>query len=119
MNTEDERLFNDFATFNKWQIMNGTKVNNGVTEPSIYITEVKLKKAFSNISKEGIENLFDKELNEVSLKVHREKLNKKLAMIAKEHLFLALKIFIETDDLDGCAEYVLNCKSHREPDENY
>ena|ERR1700748_2137383 len=119
MYNEESRLFNHFPALNSWQVANGMKVNDNGTELSVYITEVKLKKAFKNISDEGIENLFNKELNKISLERHREKLNRKVSTLDKEHLFIALKILLDAEDLDGCAEYILKCKQLRNPDEHY
>jgi len=105
-----EEIFNNHAAFNRFQVMNGMKVTEATNQLSAYITEVKLKKAYKQISDEEIENLFDKEMSQVAIKRHREKLEKKLTALHKWQLFRALRIYIDDEDIEGSAKYVLNCK---------
>jgi hypothetical protein len=103
-------MMDNHAAFNRWQVMQGTRVNESGTEPSVYITEVKLKKIFRKLSNEGVENLFEREMSLIAVERHREFLEKKLASLDKTQLFAALNMFIQDEDIDKCATYVLNCK---------
>ena len=106
----EKNIFDDHAAFNRWKVTEGMNVNESGTEPSVYITEIKLKKLFRKISNEGIENLFDKEMSLIAIERHRQLLEKKLASLEKWQLLWALSIYLTKDDIDRCAAYVLNCK---------
>ena len=67
----EKNIFDDHAAFNRWKVTEGMNVNESGTEPSVYITEIKLKKLFRKISNEGIENLFDKEISLLPMKGKR------------------------------------------------
>lgn len=105
-----EEIFDNHAAFNRFQVMNGMKVTEATNQVSAYITEVKLKKAYRQISDEEIENLFDQEMTPIAIKRHREKLEKKLSKLHKWQLIKALRIYIDDEDIEGSAQYVLNCK---------
>src|ERR1700758_2798980 len=105
-----EEIFNSHSAFNRFQAT-GMRVSESTNEPSAYITEVKLKKAFKRISDEDIENLFDKEMSKVAIAKHREKLEKKLSALQKWQLTTALNIYINEEDIEKCAKYVLGCKN--------
>jgi hypothetical protein len=107
-----EKHFDSHELFNKWQSLHGMRPSTGGTKPSVYISEVKLKKAFNLIRDEYIEDLFDKEMGKVEIKIHREKLVDKLESLHSWQLFTAVEILI-TDGMGAfqAADFVLGCKS--------
>lgn len=113
-----EEIFNSHSAYNRFQTMHGMKVCESTNEPSAYITEVKLKKAFKRISDEDIEDLFEKEMSKVAIQKHREKLDNKLGTLQKWQMNKALSIYIDDEDTEACAKYVLGCKnSNKKPQE--
>jgi len=114
---EEEKFFDSHSAFNRYQTMYGMRICESGTEPSAYITEVKLKKAFKRISDEDIENLFEKEMSRVAVQKHREKLDKKLGTLQKWQKITALNIYIGEEDIEKSAKYVLRCKNSNKKSE--
>jgi hypothetical protein len=86
-----------------------TAMSTGGTKPSVYISEIKLKKAFGLLKDEYLEDLFDKEMSRIAIQRHREKLIDKLESIHAWQLFRALEIYLERGGYEA-AEFVLMCK---------
>jgi len=113
----ENRIFDDHAAFNRFQVMQGMRMNEGGTEPSVYVTEVKLKKMFASLHDEIIAEIFGKkELNPIAAQRHREKLINKLEILPKENLFTALNIYLR-DEIELCGKYVLACKRTKKESE--
>jgi hypothetical protein len=113
----ENKIFDDHQAFNRFQVMQGMRVNESGTEPSMYITEVKLKKMFASLCDEIIAEIFVKdELNPIAAQRHREMLMKKVESLPKENLFTALNIYLR-DELELCGKYVLACKRTRKESE--
>lgn len=103
-------IFDDPSAYNRFRVMNGFSIIQCEVSPSVYISELKLKKAYRRICDEEIENLAGKEMNRVAIKRYRERLEKKLGTLHKWQLFRALSIYIDDEDIEGSAAYVLQCK---------
>lgn len=107
---EDKNFLDNHAAFNRFQVMTGARISESGTEPSVYITEIKLKKMFASLCDEVIADIFGKpELNPIAAQRHREQLIKKLETLPKENLFTALNLYLR-DDTELCGKYVLAFK---------
>lgn len=115
---ERKSLFDDHVAFNRWQVMEGMRVNESGTNLSVYITEIKLKKAYKLISDEEIENLVGSELSKPAIKRQREKLEKKLCSLRDWQLFKAFSIYFDDKNIEASAAYVLSCKRMDKKQEN-
>jgi len=110
-------IFDNHGAFNRFQVMTGTRVNDSGTEPSVYITEVKLRKMFASLHDELIADIFGKaELNPIAARWHKEQLIQKLTGLGKEKLFTALNIYLR-DEIVLCGKYVLACKKTKKDTE--
>ena len=104
-----EHIFlENYSAYNRFLNQVGLKQTENTTEPSEYITLVKMKKLFRNLSQEEIEDLFEKEMNLISLKIHREKLETKLFSLKKWQLFRAFKMTSVL--VSAAALYVIGCR---------
>jgi hypothetical protein len=104
----EKRIFEDHSACNRFMMMEGLNQHEATTQMSEYITGVKLKKLFNAFSKEEVENLFNKEMSDIAVKRHKEKLNKKLANLQKWQVFHAFAISAESH-LES-AQFVLAAK---------
>jgi hypothetical protein len=115
-----DKVFDSHELFNKWQVLEGNKVNSGGIAPSIYITEIKLRKAFRDFSPEEIWDLYKADkinFNLVGADEKRKKLFAKITDLHDWQLFRALEILIDIGRLE-CAQFViLSLKSDMQPDE--
>ena len=101
-------ILENHSAYNRFKTSQGLNQCENTTEPSEYITYVKIKKLFAKLSQEEIENLFDKEMSLIALARHREKLEQKLYNLHKWQLFKAFKMC--KDYIYEAAIYVIGCK---------
>jgi|GEM_PF-6839258 len=101
-------ILENHSAYNRFKTSQGLNQCENSTEPSEYITYVKIKKLFATLSRVEIENLFNKEMSDIAVKRHREKLEQKLNSLQKWQLFRAFKIC--TDYIYEAAAYILRCK---------
>lgn len=87
-------IFDNHSAFNRYQSIDGMRVNNGATKPSIYITEIKLKNALRDLSNIEIQDIFEKEMPDYNCDIHREKLKKKIASLQEWQILKALSILL-------------------------
>lgn len=111
----EPKILDDHAAFNRFQVMEGWRVDESGTSPSVYITEVKLKKLFSRLGEEELKSLFSKTqpLSELAISRHREKVCKKLSQLPDEKILTALNLFLRHEDIELCARYVLACSLNK------
>lgn len=107
----EPKILDDHAAFNRFQVMQGRRLNESGTKPSIYITEVKLKKLFNGLFESELRSLFKigKPMNEVAIARFRKKLCDKLELISDDRILTALNIYLRHEDGELCARYVLEC----------
>lgn len=105
----DNSIFDNHAAFNRYQSIDGMRVNNGATKPSIYITEIKLKNALRDLTDVELEDIFEKEMTSYNCDIHREKLKKKIVLLHEWQLLKALSILLE-DGKYYSIVYVNQCK---------
>lgn len=101
--------YENHQSFNKHLSIEGFRINTSGNKPSVFITEVKLRRAVRELSDISIEDLFDKEMSEVAILLHREKLIKKIERLLHWQLMKALNILLRDGNLDAI-EFVLKSK---------
>lgn len=107
--------YENHQSFNKHLSIEGFRINTSGTKPSVYITEVKLRRAVRELADTSIEDLFDKKMSEVAINLHREKLHKKIERLLYWQLITALNIILRDGNYDAI-EFVLKCKRNdKEP----
>ncbi len=104
-----DNTFENHSAFNRHMSIDGNRVNNGVTKPSIYITCVKLKRAIKELSDIEVEDLFEKEMGMVELLQCRNKLVEKMERLFNWQILKALDILL-TDGRYDALVYILKCK---------
>ncbi len=104
-----DETFDNHAAFNRYQSIDGMRVSNGATKPSIYITEIKLKNALRDLTDVEIEDIFDKEMTSYNCTIHRARLKEKIAILHEWQLLKALSILLE-DGKYYSIVYVNQCK---------
>lgn len=101
--------FENHQFFNRHQSIEGFRINTSGTKPSLYITEVKLKKAVGELSHMDIEDIFEDEMTEVGVAFHRDKLLARINGLHDWQLLAALDILITVGRIEAIT-YVKNCK---------
>ncbi len=111
MNTDnlENRVFDNHSAFNHYQSIQGMRQSECTIRPSLYISDLKMKKAFKNLTDDELKTLF-KQFNAgiLGIRVLREKLEQKLNDLYDWQTFMAL-INLMKEDNYKCAEYVLKC----------
>lgn len=107
--------YENHQAFNRHLSLNGFRVNNSGTEPSMYITRVKLRRAVKEVSNTSIEEIFDNEMPEAKIKQHREKLLNKIDRMLQWQLLVALNTLLRDGNYDTVL-YISKCRrSDKEP----
>ena len=105
----NDGTFDNHAAFNRYQSIEGMRVSNGATKPSIYITEIKLKNALRDLTDIEIEDIFDKEMTDYNCSIHRAKLKEKIAILHEWQLLKALSLLLDEGKYDSIL-FVQKCK---------
>jgi len=105
----ENRIFDNHAAYNHYQSMQGMRQSECAIRPSLYISELKMKKAFKRLTDDEIKELF-KQPNAgiLGIPILREKLEAKLVDLIDWQTFVALIHLMKYDNYK-CAEYVLKC----------
>ena len=105
----------NYQSFNRHLSIDGFRVDTSGTKPSLYITRVKLRRAVKEISDMSIEEIFDNEMSEAEIKLHREKLITKIERLPHWQVFTALNILLRDGNFDT-VQFIYKCKrSDKEP----
>lgn len=107
----ESNMFDKHEILTRFRIVEAVWFDDKSIKPSVYITEIKLRKAFKDFTEEEIEDLFEMEFlgSRPALDRHRKKLNEKIELLHDWQLFKALEILLEVGRIE-CAEYVIKCK---------
>lgn len=109
-NTEDySKIFDNHASFNRFQSVSGMRQVEIATKPSIYITEVKLKKALQELSDIEIENIYDNEMTRYRIRLKRDSISKKISSLQEWQLLKALNLLIHIGRIESI-EFITKCK---------
>lgn len=112
----NDETFENHALYNKFLSIQGMRVNESGTKPSIYITEIKLKKAIKELPAMQIEELFDNEMSLIGIEFQRNKLMAKVESFEEWQLLHALNILLK-DGKFYAVKYILESKrSDKKPD---
>ncbi len=101
--------FENPALYSQYLALEGMRVSAGATKPSVYITELKLKKALASLSDVDIENIFNKEMTPIACKHKREKLIGKMEVLQEWQLFTLLEILVEYGRIEAIT-YLKKCR---------
>ncbi|MBK6834038.1 MAG: hypothetical protein IPG89_07110 [Bacteroidetes bacterium] len=108
-NDVNDKTFNNHSMYNNYLSLGGMRQNDSGTKPSLYITEVKLRKALKELSDIEIENIYEKEMSNYNCKIHRNKLIDKIESLHDWQLLAALSILLDVGRYESIL-YVKNCK---------
>ncbi len=101
--------FENPALYSQYLALEGMRVSEGATKPSVYITEFKLKKALASLSDVDIENMFNKEMSSIACQHKREKIIKKMEILQEWQLFTALTLLIEYGRIEAIT-FIKKCR---------
>jgi len=101
--------YENHEAFNRHLSLEGYRVNGSGTSPSVYITEVKLKRAIKELSDKEIEDVFDNEMTPHQIRIHREKLIRKMESLQKWQLLKALEILLTEGRIESVS-FISKCK---------
>jgi hypothetical protein len=111
----ENNIFDDHAAYSRYLSIEGMRVNDSGTKPSIYITEIKLKRAIKEMSHANMEEINNKELSSPAVQRNKEVLLSKIENLQEWQLLQALHILIELGRIE-CVTYISLCKkSDKEP----
>lgn len=106
----ENRTFDNHAALNRYQNLYGMKPSEKAIRPSLYISDLKMKKAFKTLSDEEIKTLYRKPNAQLlGIRLLRENLEDRLKPLMDWQTFLAL-IHLLRDGNYACAEFVLKCR---------
>lgn len=105
----ENRTFENHSAFNHYLSIQGMRPSECATRPSLYICDLKMKKAFKTLTDDEIKQLF-KQPNAgiLGIPLLREKLETKLNDLMDWQTFIALINLLHYGNY-YCAEYVLKC----------
>lgn len=106
----EDNIFDNPARLNHYQVYEGMRATEQAMRPSIYITCMKLRKAFKLFTDLEIEELYGEEMGILGIKVHKEKLDEKLEDLHDWQLFYALYLLINEEGTFEAAKFIINCK---------
>lgn len=111
----EPKVLDDHSAFNRYQVMQGMRVDEAGTKPSVYITEIKLKKVFNRLGEHELKRVFeyDQPLSKVAIGLYQKKLYKKLEKLQEEQVLTALNIYLREEDGELCAKYVMACSVNK------
>lgn len=95
--------------------MEGMRVNESGTKPSIYITEIKFKKLFKTLRIDALKRIFHLkgELSEIAVDRYQKKLIDKMERISEQQVLTALNIYLRDEDAELIADYIWHCSIDR------
>lgn len=115
---DEHPIFDNHAAFNRYLVYENKRPVDTNTTPSVYISEMKIRKGFARLLDTEIEDLHGDEFNDPAILRLRRELNEKLENLHKWQLFDALYIFVDRGNY-ACAEYVLRCRHDDKKPERY
>jgi hypothetical protein len=106
----EDNIFDNPARLNHYQVFEGMRASEPATRPSVYISCLKLRKAFKTFTDVEMQDLYDEELGILGLRVYREKLSEKLEEVHDWQLFYALYLLINEEGAYEAAKFIINSK---------
>lgn len=107
----ENQILDNYAAYNRWQVMEGMRTNESGVKPSVYITEIKFKKLFKTLDKHELKRIFSlkKDLDKLAIERHQKKLSDKIEKISEDQILTALNIYIRHEDVEIAATYIWSC----------
>jgi len=111
----ESKILDDHSAFNRYQVMQGMRVNESGTKPSVYITEIKLKKVFNKLKEDELKRVFvsDLPLSKIAQERYQKRIGKKLEKLSENQILTALNIYLREEDGELCAKYVMACSINK------
>lgn len=106
----EENIFDSHAQLNHFMVYEGARISTPAIRPSVYISCLKLKKAFKSFTDIEIEDLFNEEMGVLGIKKHREKLEDMLDDLQDWQLFYALYLLINEEGALEAAKFIITAK---------
>jgi hypothetical protein len=104
-----DNTFENHSAFNRHMSIDGNRLSTDATKPSIYISCVKLRRAVKELSDIDVEEIFENEMSDVAIKLHREKLITKIERLMNWQVLAALDILLIDGNFDAIV-FVSKCK---------
>lgn len=102
-------IFDNPALLNRYQSIDGMRQSNSCIRPSLYICDLKMKKAFLKLTDDEIKELFKQPNAEIlGIKLLRESLENKLIELQDWQTFVGLIELLKNGNYD-CGAYILSC----------
>lgn len=105
----ENRVFDNHAAYNHYLSIQGMRPSECAIRPSLYISDLKMKKAFKTLTDEEIKELFKQPKAEfLGIRVLREQLEKKLEDLMDWQTFVGLINLLHLGNYE-CAKYIIRC----------
>lgn len=106
----DKNIFENHAAYSQFLSIEGMRPGIASTKPSLYISDLKMKKAFKELSDAEIRIIFKNDKSEIlGLRIYREQLVEKLDDLIEWQTFFALFHLLSEGNFE-CAKFVMNCQ---------
>lgn len=106
----DRNIFENHSAYNQFLSVEGMRPGIASTKPSLYISDIKMKKAFKELTDDEIRIIFKNDKSEIlGLRIYREQLVEKLDDLLEWQTFFAL-FHLLTEGNFECAKFVMNCQ---------
>ena len=106
----ENNIFENPAHLNHYNVYEGMRVSESANRPSIYITCLKLRKAFKLFADTEIEEIYGEKMGILGVKIHRQKLEETLEDLHDWQLFYALYLLINEEGAFEAAKYIVKCR---------
>lgn len=116
---ERNPVLDSHVAYNRWQVMEGMRVSEHGTKPSIYITEIKFKKLFKTLNAEELQRIFKikRNLSPLAIETYQKKLANKVEKITEDQILTALNLYLRHEDAELASEYIWSCQLPRKKKE--
>ncbi len=107
----DRNIFDNHALFSQYLSVGGMRVSEVGTKPSIYITEIKLKRTVKEMSTLDLDEIYkpDTPFTDAAANHKRQFLLKKVEVLQEWQLLKALHLLVEIGRIE-CVAFIAKCK---------
>jgi hypothetical protein len=95
MRKYEEKVYEKPDAYSRYMALSGKKVATPATEPSLYISLIKLRKGLKSLTDKEIGELFFRRLGVPGVMEKRKQLNKKLNILLGWQILKALKLLLK------------------------
>ncbi len=107
----DRNVFDNPALYSQYLSYSGMRVNASGTKPSIYITEIKLRRTIKEMSVNDINAILkpDTAFNPIAVDHKKKAMLSKVESLHEWQLLHALDLLVEVGRIE-CVAYIFKCK---------